>query len=205
MNERIVVKCMVSSLDPTCQTDETTLTSTSSRDATRQAEARLKKLQEELRRREDADRAKARRVIPPSQLAHNQARSSDNPENPKPQSPATPPKSSKPKPKLPVDDDASEQQAPQPQQRPRPPVVTEVPDEATELKKAGNEALEEGDYELAAQLYTEALQDGASPFPATQPLSTTPCCWQLFLVCKDPVITQVTVPHTHLLPTKSRP
>jgi hypothetical protein len=131
----------------------------------------LKKLQQELRRREDADRAKSRRVIPPSQLNHKHACSSANQENPKPHSPATPPKSSKPEPKPPVDDDDSEEEAPRPQQQQqqRPPVVAEVPDEATELKKAGNEALEEGDYELAAQLYTEALQDGTSHFPATQP------------------------------------
>jgi hypothetical protein len=141
---------------------------------TRQAEARLKQLQDELKRREDADRAKCRGVVPPSQSANpaRQSSSTTSSTNPKPRSPATPqpspPKSPKPPvspkrtPRIePVDDD-EEEAAVQPSSS-RPPVVAEVLDEATELKKAGNEALEEGDYELAAQLYTEALQDGAWP------------------------------------------
>mmetsp|Transcript_19063 Transcript_19063/g.36419 ORF Transcript_19063/g.36419 Transcript_19063/m.36419 type:complete len:640 (+) Transcript_19063:53-1972(+) len=119
-----------------------------------QIEARLKAMQDELRRREDEERAKCRGVAVPTSKATASSSTSPPISSSTPITPSIPPQRQPQAGSEPPSDSEEEEQKPPPKSKPEP--EPEL-DEIGQLKQAGNEALAAGDYELAAQLYTEAL------------------------------------------------
>lgn len=139
-------------------------------------EARLKAAQEELRRREAEDRARARGVkLPPSKAPpapppprYEEPPATPPPRRPKPAPPPRVPFDDKRRPKNTVhiesldSDEDSEDEAPGPAPRPPPGAAPPEPNDPAvlKLKEDANQALTEGEYEEAVQLYTQAFEVG---------------------------------------------